>query len=71
MSNSQPSTPVTENLQQPHQQQPESPLLNAPIQTSPRSMMRGRANLFAAETGPYFSSTKPFDNLYASDKQTL
>jgi hypothetical protein len=68
MSSSQPSTPVTENVQQ----QPDSPsLMNAPIQSSPRPMMRGRANLFAAETGPYFSSTKPFDNLYSSDKQTL
>ncbi|KAI9255315.1 hypothetical protein BY458DRAFT_541767 [Sporodiniella umbellata] len=32
---------------------------------------RGRSELFSAELGPFFSSTKPFDNLYAMDRSTL
>ncbi|OAD79210.1 p53-like transcription factor, partial [Phycomyces blakesleeanus NRRL 1555(-)] len=33
---------------------------------------RGRnESLFSAELGPFFSSTKPFDNLYALDRNTL
>ncbi|KAG0742546.1 hypothetical protein G6F57_011002 [Rhizopus arrhizus] len=32
---------------------------------------RGRSELFSAELGPFFSSTKPFDNLYSIDRSTL
>lgn len=32
---------------------------------------RGRNELFSTELGPFFSSTKPFDNLYALDRSTL
>ncbi|KAI8367421.1 hypothetical protein EDC96DRAFT_461870 [Choanephora cucurbitarum] len=32
---------------------------------------RGRSELFSTELGPFFSSTKPADNLYALDRSTL
>jgi hypothetical protein len=32
---------------------------------------RGRNELFSTELGPFFSSTKPMDNLYALDRSTL
>ncbi|KAI7904188.1 uncharacterized protein BX663DRAFT_504230 [Cokeromyces recurvatus] len=32
---------------------------------------RGRSELFSNELGPFFSSTKPIDNLYALDRSTL
>lgn len=32
---------------------------------------RGRNELFSTELGPFFSSTKPADNLYALDRSTL
>ncbi|KAI8056545.1 uncharacterized protein B0P05DRAFT_560102 [Gilbertella persicaria] len=32
---------------------------------------RGRSELFSTELGPFFSSTKPVDNLYALDRSTL
>ncbi|CAO0789749.1 unnamed protein product [Mucor circinelloides] len=63
IAHSQPSTPRPENT--------EAPLYRQPIPFAARNVVRGRANLFANETGPYFSSTKPFDNLYSSDKTTL
>ncbi|KAK4517356.1 aminophospholipid translocase [Mucor velutinosus] len=63
IAHSQPSTPRPENT--------EAPLYRQPIPFAARNVVRGRANLFANETGPYFSSTKPFDNLYSSDKSTL
>lgn len=63
IAHSQPSTPRPENN--------EVPLYRQPIPFATRNVVRGRANLFANETGPYFSSTKPFDNLYSSDKSTL
>ncbi|KAI8997812.1 hypothetical protein BDB01DRAFT_846420 [Pilobolus umbonatus] len=37
----------------------------------PLARKRGRNELFSAELGPFFSSTKPFDNLYAMDRSTL
>ncbi|KAI7896097.1 uncharacterized protein EV154DRAFT_493486 [Mucor mucedo] len=33
--------------------------------------VRGRTNLFANETGPFFSPSEPFENLYSSDKTSL
>ncbi|KAI8636364.1 hypothetical protein BD408DRAFT_426225 [Parasitella parasitica] len=32
---------------------------------------RGRSELFSTELGPFFSSTKPVDNLYGLDRSTL
>jgi hypothetical protein len=61
IAHSQPSTPRPED----------TPLYHQPAPFATRTVVRGRANLFANETGPYFSSTKPFDNLYSSDKSTL
>ncbi|KAI8646015.1 hypothetical protein BD408DRAFT_410984 [Parasitella parasitica] len=63
IAHSQPNTPRPESN--------EAPLYRQPIPFAARNVVRGRANLFANETGPYFSSTKPFDNLYSSDKSTL
>ncbi|CDS12039.1 hypothetical protein LRAMOSA04234 [Lichtheimia ramosa] len=37
---------------------------------TPRKRARSDS-LFPAETGPFFSSTKPFDNLFAMDRTTL
>lgn len=32
---------------------------------------RGRNDLFSTELGPFFSSTKPVDNVYGLDRSTL
>ncbi|KAI9495955.1 hypothetical protein BDB00DRAFT_178582 [Zychaea mexicana] len=62
---------------------PTRPPSNGPYATSPPfhgaaymppavPRKRGRSDsLFPPETGPFFSSTKPFDNLFALDRTTL
>lgn len=57
---SQPATPRPERAEAAMYQQP-----------FPRNSARGRTSLFANETGPYFSPSEPFENLYSSDKSTL
>jgi hypothetical protein len=64
LAHSQPSTPRPETIQ-------DTPLYQQPAPFATRTVVRGRANLFANEAGPYFSSSKPFDNLYSSDKSNL
>ncbi|OBZ90872.1 Meiosis-specific transcription factor NDT80 [Choanephora cucurbitarum] len=72
MAHSQPGTPCPENNNGNVTNLTSEPALyQQPPPFATRNVCRGRSNLFANETGPYFSSSKPFDNLYASDKQTL
>lgn len=33
--------------------------------------VRGRTSLFANETGPFFTPSEPFENLYSSDKTNM
>ncbi|KAI9481411.1 MAG: hypothetical protein EXX96DRAFT_566611 [Benjaminiella poitrasii] len=47
------------------------PSTSSPSLFGARNVVRGRASIFSTELSPYFSSTKPFDNLYASDQATL
>ncbi|KAI8968246.1 hypothetical protein BDF20DRAFT_895215 [Mycotypha africana] len=85
MAHSQPGTPHPESNMQQHlvDQQQHPPTATTATDMSPyraptpsystgrSTSLRGRSNLFSNDIGPYFSSTKIYDNLYASDKQTL
>lgn len=62
MAHSQPNTPRPEQ-----DESRRSFSVSQPI----RHVVRGRASVFAAETGPYFSSTRSFENLFGSNKQDL
>lgn len=70
IAHSQPNTPRPENnrVSQPTQ---ESPMYQQPAPFPTRNIARGRSNLFANETGPYFSATEVYDNLFSSDKNTV
>lgn len=70
IAHSQPSTPRPENTRVSQQTQ-DSPIYGQPAPFPTRSMSRGRSNLFANETGPYFSATEVYDNLFSSDKSTV
>ncbi|KAJ8662181.1 hypothetical protein O0I10_001874 [Lichtheimia ornata] len=51
---------------------PPPPPLSAPGMPSPSYRKRSRSDsLFPQETGPFFSSAKPFDNLFALDRTSL
>ena len=76
-------SPITEatspTRQQQQQPSPSSgPYATAPFHNAAYTMSpsvprkRGRSDsLFPPETGPFFSSTKPFDNLFGLDRTTL
>ncbi|KAG0164087.1 meiosis-specific transcription factor ndt80 [Apophysomyces sp. BC1034] len=79
MAHSQPNTPrptssVSESLPSPSPKT--RPVYSTtsfhatPYPTMARKRSRNDS-LFPAEAGPFFSSTKPFDNLYAPDRSTL
>lgn len=70
IAHSQPSTPRPENTRVSQQTQ-DSPIYGQSAPFPTRNMARGRSNLFANETGPYFSATEVYDNLFSSDKSTV
>jgi hypothetical protein len=53
-----------ENLQYPPQYPPNSPYAPGPIRK------RRNDSIYQPEAGPYFSPTKTFGNLYATDRTT-
>ncbi|KAI8980988.1 hypothetical protein BDB01DRAFT_836344 [Pilobolus umbonatus] len=63
MAQSQPGTPRPSNKDSNYQQ-------NTPF-PSRIEMMRTRPTLFPNDTSPYFSASKPLDNLFSSDKSTV
>ncbi|CAO3663078.1 unnamed protein product [Rhizopus stolonifer] len=73
MSLSQPGTPRPGPQSPPSiKRQPSFSSSYHPYATHPvLARKRGRSELFSAELGPFFSSTKPFDNLYSMDRSTL
>ncbi|KAI8056385.1 hypothetical protein BDF21DRAFT_370685 [Thamnidium elegans] len=76
MSLSQPGTPRPSHHTSPtskkaHANYTTSSFHAAPYPHSSLARKRGRNELFSTELGPFFSSTKPFDNLYALDRSTL
>lgn len=70
IAHSQPNTPrpETNRVAQPTQ---DSPLYQQPTPFPTRNVVRGKQNIFANETGPYFSATEVYDNLYSADKSSL
>lgn len=50
---------------------PSAPPVPHPYAHPGLTRKRGRNEMFSTELGPFFSSTKPFDNLYALDRSTL
>ena len=66
MAHSQPGTPCPENNNGNVTNLTSEPALyQQPPPFATRNVCRGTSNLLANETAPYFSSSKPFDNLYA------
>ncbi|KAI8988189.1 hypothetical protein BDF20DRAFT_310852 [Mycotypha africana] len=72
MAQSQPGTPLPNQTSPTSNKEPTSYFHGTPY-TAPAIIRskRGRSDLFSNELGPFFSSTKPADNLYASDRSTL
>lgn len=73
IAHSQPNTPRPETNRVVAQQTTESnsPLYQQPTPFPTRNVIRGKQNMFANETGPYFSATEVYDNLYSADKSSL
>lgn len=70
--NEQVASPVTRTLPPSSSTPPPPPPLSAPGMPSPSYRKRSRSDsLFPQETGPFFSSAKPFDNLFALDRTSL
>ncbi|CAO3655368.1 unnamed protein product [Mucor fragilis] len=76
MALSQPGTPRPSHHTSPiskkaHANYTTSSFHAAPYAHPALARKRGRSELFSTELGPFFSSTKPVDNLYALDRSTL
>ncbi|KAI9483819.1 MAG: hypothetical protein EXX96DRAFT_616781 [Benjaminiella poitrasii] len=76
--NNQQETPSSPPIPQQQQKKPNTSTgfttTSFPANPYPHQLLgrkRGRSELFSSELGPFFSSTKPVDNLYALDRSTL